>query len=560
MADIYLAHDPQLAGVGELLVVKRLHEDKQDQEHYVAALVDEANLLRRLDHDNIVRFLDLGEVDGCDYLVLEYIWGESLTTLSKLCVDQRRCIPADLAIHICAEVAVALHHAHTRQDAAGGLSPIIHRDVTLSNVMVTHSGRVKVLDFGIAMAEERLARTRSGMVKGTLVYLAPEQILSDEVSPQTDIYQLGVLLYKLLVGIEPFEQTELESVLLAIVRGDIIKPSGRVPSFPRSVARVLDQAMARLPSQRHPSAAALEAALRSLLGMDRVEGRQGLAKWIGELAGERRERQLRYVRELLEGLPATEDAELPVSAYAERSEPSVVYVEYSELFAKGALFEDGPSTSPEAEESVRMSLAELQQRALRAVADKILDADETTESGHHLPSTRAIRAVAARQGAPTLPALDAVPTLPPISKAGWREGVAPDYFGSDTEIETQAPDHMDEQPASRSSEGEPTMRLPLPETKGADTIAEQQGELPAAPVAEPSVQQPPAATPAEPRPAATTKAPGLFEDTDQVSIEEDDFHARSTHIYTELETEDFDTQDTIILDGELRDGEPDGEP
>jgi len=532
MADIYLAHDPLGEGSEEFVVIKRLRADKQDDPRQSSAMEDEAKVLRRLRHPNIVRALETGTLEGRDFLALEFVWGESLATLSQLCHERRRYIPAEASIFICAQVAAALHHAHRQLEPSGEPSPIIHRDVTLSNVMVTYDGEVKVLDYGIALASDRLARTQSGMVKGTLVYLAPEQVLGDEVSPQTDIYQLGVLLYKLLVGHEPFEQTDLEPVLMAIVRGEIVDPAVRVPSFPASVRAVLNRALARAPGLRHASAGELEAALRALLGGGDGGGKARLTRWITDVAGDRYERQQRYLGRLRAGMKIEQGTEIDIGRPRDHAEPSLIYVEYSEMFSKHASFDEQPVTQPEdSRSSVRVNLDDVHVQA---------------------PQTRA--AMDDEAEAPLGPRESTERNAEPTTGASWRDQLDADYFGSDTEIQTNAPAQMLEEVVRDAREAEVTVRLDVPPQSAEEPRAEDVTSVePAAPelAADLRAREEPASdtfTEKPSPPPGRVRPASLFEPTEQVEIPpEGDFHDRSTLDHPALEDEGFDINDTLIL-------------
>jgi len=297
-AEIYLAQAP----ADRLLVIKRLREERHRNKRYIALFIDEKRVMSRLDHPNITRMLEYGKVDDRYYIALEHVWGETAATLVTLCAQQRLRFPAGAALYIGAQVAEALDYAHTLRDEHGAPSPVIHRDVTLGNVMLSYEGDVKILDFGIAKAAGRVSRTLLGQVKGTLFYLAPEQVNGEEIGPHTDVYQLGVFLYKTLVGREPFAGDSELQIMEAIAKGQVIPPSTHGRAFPERVERVILRAMARAPDERFSSAGALGAELRKLIGSAYGEGRARLARMVASLTGDRRALQQAYVKQLRAGL------------------------------------------------------------------------------------------------------------------------------------------------------------------------------------------------------------------------------------------------------------------
>ncbi|MFH1810835.1 MAG: serine/threonine-protein kinase [Pseudomonadota bacterium] len=341
MAEVHLAHDTADLDPHSLVVIKRLRSELEKDEDFVRMFLDESSVISRLDHVGIIQVLEYGAVDGHHFIALEHVWGESLATLTTLCTRQRIRFPLGAALYIGAETAEALHHAHNLCDEFGLSSPVIHRDVTLGNVMVAYDGTVKVLDFGIAKADERLAHTRVGQIKGTLVYLAPEQVRGAPVSPATDVYQLGVLLYKTLVGCEPFTGRSEIEVMEAIIAGHVLRPTQVIKGFPPAIEALVLKAMARRESQRFGSMAQLSQILRSLLGSAFEDGSQRLSRIVARITGDRAERQLGYIRGRLDGLDVDHlDGEMIRWGNIDE-EPRTLAVELSAILEVGDASEPG---------------------------------------------------------------------------------------------------------------------------------------------------------------------------------------------------------------------------
>src|SRR3990172_3642441 len=154
----------------------------------------------RLSHPNIVQIFDFGEAGGTYFLAMEYLSGEDLDTIPTALSARRRAFPGPIAALIVSSACEALHYAHTCADDLGRPLHIVHRDISPSNLFVTYQGAVKVLDFGIAKAEGKLVHTQSGVIKGKLLYMSPEQILGKPIDARSDIFSLGAVLHELLTG------------------------------------------------------------------------------------------------------------------------------------------------------------------------------------------------------------------------------------------------------------------------------------------------------------------------------------------------------------------------
>ena len=166
-------------------------------------LLEEASLAARIQHPNVAATLDLGEQDGVLFLVMEWVDGEPLTVLLDQ-ARQRKPIPLAIAVNLIGQACQGLHSAHELADDDGAPLGLVHRDVSPHNVMVTHAGTVKLVDFGIAKATNAVSsRTEGGAVKGKFAYMAPEQVRGEAVDRRTDVFAMGILLYLLTTGRHP---------------------------------------------------------------------------------------------------------------------------------------------------------------------------------------------------------------------------------------------------------------------------------------------------------------------------------------------------------------------
>lgn len=247
MASVWEATDPVLE---RDVAVKVLHPHLAADESFVARFRTEAVAAAKLRHANIVSIYDTCSEDGVEAIVLELVRGR---TLRAYLDSHGPLLPAE-AIHIVAEVADALAAAHR----AG----LVHRDIKPGNILIRDDGQVLVTDFGIAKLRDRAGdHTQTGMVVGTVKYLAPEQVEGRPVDARTDVYALGVVLYEALTGRPPFQAETDTATALARLHRDPLLPRQLRPGIPKELEAVVLRALARDPAGRYSSAAELRAAL-----------------------------------------------------------------------------------------------------------------------------------------------------------------------------------------------------------------------------------------------------------------------------------------------------------
>lgn len=200
-------------GFAKEVVIKQIRDDLRDDADVRAAFAREAALAQRLGHGNIVQTLDVGDDDGAPYLVLELVDGCTLQAVLDDCGEARP--PRPLALYVVEQIAAALHYVHEARDADGHPLGLVHRDVTPANILLGKDGVVKLADFGIARSAAMGSDTLPGFIKGTVQYLAPEQAAGRPVDRRVDVYALGLVLRRMLVG--DADTGGLEPELRAIV-------------------------------------------------------------------------------------------------------------------------------------------------------------------------------------------------------------------------------------------------------------------------------------------------------------------------------------------------------
>ncbi len=206
MAEILLAKRRGPMGFEKPVVIKRLLPELTSSPEYTQMFIDEARLAAKLNHPSIVQIHDLGQIGASFFIAMEHLIGVDVAALIRSHRDIGRQVPLPVALFIAAQAADALHYAHELRDNSGNPLGIVHRDVSPQNIFVTRSGVIKVLDFGIAKAQDREVRTRGGFVKGKVQYMPPEQLAGEQIDRRADVYALGVTLFEMLAGRRPFQR------------------------------------------------------------------------------------------------------------------------------------------------------------------------------------------------------------------------------------------------------------------------------------------------------------------------------------------------------------------
>jgi len=284
MADIYLARG--IATASRFVAIKVLNAQRANDPESVGLSRDEGRLVGKPDPMNSADILEVNVETGIHYLAMEYVHGADLRDLLAHATAASRAVPYDCALSIVRAAAAGLHHAHTRCSDDGSALRLVHRDVSLSNIMVGHDGTVKVIDFGIAQSAQALHRTNPGIVRGKASYMAPEQCHGDAIDVRTDVFALGVVLYELTTGRRCFQgQTDFER-MLAVVRGEWVPPMVHVPDFSLALERVIRTALALDPARRYPSMVAMIEDLEDVAALEGWGlGTRATASFMRELFG-----------------------------------------------------------------------------------------------------------------------------------------------------------------------------------------------------------------------------------------------------------------------------------
>ncbi|MCS6914285.1 MAG: protein kinase [Myxococcales bacterium] len=304
MGELYLAATGELGGAEKLCVIKKLPEADSaapGDPSKMRRMMDEARVMARLSHSNLVQVFDTGLVGGELYLAMELVAGRDLRAAWNRCADLGARIPVDLALYVVREVARGLAYAHSY----GGLH-LVHRDIAPPNILCSWQGEVKITDFGLAASRIKSEKTGPGMVFGRIGYLAPEQAQGAAADHRADIYALGVILWELLTG-QPLIEPTLEpaEALRAVRTMEAAPPSRYAPDLPPSLDQVVLRALRPRREERFASADEMRQAVsRELLRLAPDVDQGCVASFLRELYGDEIEREQReHERLLREELP-----------------------------------------------------------------------------------------------------------------------------------------------------------------------------------------------------------------------------------------------------------------
>ena len=326
MAEILLARLRGPSGFERPVVIKRILPHYADVSAFVDMFLDEARLAARIAHPNVVHVHELGRTESDLYIVMEYLWGESVAGLMRRAVARAMHLPAFVAAHIAAQACAGLHAAHELRDGQGKPQNLVHRDVSPQNLVVTYDGTVKILDFGIAKAADRIAKTEAGVLKGKFDYMSPEQAEGMPLDRRSDVFSLGIVLYEISTGHRLFKRETTSATIRAVTNTYVRPPSEIVPDYPKVLESICLRALQRHPDDRYATAADMRRELVAGLGAMNADPlpEEALARLMHELFPDRIEEKHKMLESVREGskilyVPVAEadsNVELPLAETA----------------------------------------------------------------------------------------------------------------------------------------------------------------------------------------------------------------------------------------------------
>jgi serine/threonine protein kinase len=265
MGEVFLGRATGAAGFEKQVVIKRILPQLAGDERFVRRLLEEGKLQVQLQHSGIVQVLDLGEIGGVPYLVMEYVDGRDLRELFSLSRTLDVGPSAEVVVSILVHLLEALDYAHGATDTSGASMGIIHRDVSPANVIINTRGDVKLADFGIARVADQHGLSMPGAVQGKFAYMSPEQASGQEIDARSDQFSAGVMAWELLTGNRPFDGATDMATLERIRTEDPGSLGDAWPQGAFEVVTVVDRLMAREPEERFERASDASGELRAWL-------------------------------------------------------------------------------------------------------------------------------------------------------------------------------------------------------------------------------------------------------------------------------------------------------
>jgi eukaryotic-like serine/threonine-protein kinase len=302
MASVHLGRLMGQAGFSRTVAIKRLHPHLAKDPEFVTMLLDEARLVGRIQHPNVVSMLDVVAAGGELAIVMEHVTGETLLSIMRRVQKQRVRMPIEIAAAIMVNVLRGLDAAHEVRGENGVPLGLVHRDVTPHNVMVRRDGIALVLDFGVAKAAGRFHTTEEGKVKGKLPYMAMEQLRGLEVTRRTDVYAAGVVFWEILVGERLFTGDNEGELLERVLFSTVDAASKRREDIPAAIDEAIVRSLARKAEERFATAGEFAEAIEKSRA---VALPSQVASWLDALAGDSLAKQADRVREIDSGSRAS---------------------------------------------------------------------------------------------------------------------------------------------------------------------------------------------------------------------------------------------------------------
>lgn len=376
MAEIYRAKAFGPHNFVKEFAIKKILPHLVDDSEFMTMFVDEARIVVNLQHVNIVQVFELGELNGQVYIAMEYVNGKDLLELLARCDAMGVRLPLKLALYIVMEMLKGLEYAHRARDDRGRGMRVVHRDVSPCNILLSYSGEVKLTDFGVAKASTQRTRTESGMLKGKVGYMSPEQISGGKIDRRSDLFSCGVVLFEVLAMRRLFIGPNDLNVMLKIRDGDIDRDMEDLDFLPHRLKEIVAGALGHKRSSRTRSAQALHRQLMDFMFEHSLQvTSDDLGRFMRRIFAQEYGRQSALRKQDPSDISAFPDLQSPQVARYRFREPNgsivgpmsletlISILRYRSQEEGNAISVDrGPWVSPESVQEVRELLDELSQQ------------------------------------------------------------------------------------------------------------------------------------------------------------------------------------------------------
>jgi len=253
MAELFRARRRTgVEGFEKILAIKKILPHLSSDRGFITMFINEAKIAAQLTHENIVQIFDFGKFEESYYLAMEYVWGNSLKAIQTKAQEQG--LPLNLALYTISRACMGLDYAHRKKGTGSETLDIVHRDISPQNILLSYEGEVKLVDFGIAKAAFQSAETKSGVFKGKIPYMSPEQVMGGPIDRRSDIFSLGIVLYELLTGLRLFQGVSEFEIIEKVKTCQITPPSQHSATIPKKVDTIVLKALERDSEKRYQNA------------------------------------------------------------------------------------------------------------------------------------------------------------------------------------------------------------------------------------------------------------------------------------------------------------------
>lgn len=331
MAELFRAFTFEADGFKRDVAIKRLLPHYVEDQQFITMLTDEFKLVSHLRHPNIAEVFELVEVDANLLIAMEYVDGKDLRSTVEKARTRGLSLGLDDIAYVLARALDGLHHAHVARDDHEQPLKIVHRDFSPSNLLVGYDGTVKLCDFGIAKATHNRIQTKTGIIKGKVKYMSPEQAFGRKLDWRSDLFSAGSVLYELATNASPFNAPNEIDLIFAVRDANPTPCRELNPEIPEQLGRIVEKAMSRSRSARYQTALEFrDALLRFLRNYNPKYRRTKLSRFMKRVWGEEIERDLRAMEEfVIDGSAFGEMQDLGKNLIADALGPSATYSRFS---------------------------------------------------------------------------------------------------------------------------------------------------------------------------------------------------------------------------------------